>query len=148
MTATRPQKRKAEESEPEPEPQTQTPASTGRPRKIVPLRDGKRPKVARDDDDQVTVPKPPATVYRHSKLKKLVIRNSSSANQSMYPMVKHIVFRGAQAQEPEEKPIPFTFRCELRPKCPDTTQSGLPTQQLAPGAVQKKRIAPTPVKAG
>jgi hypothetical protein len=144
MTATPSQKRKAEESEP----QTQTPDSAGRPIKIVLLRDGKRPKVARDDDDQVTVPKPPATVYRHSKLKKLVIRNTSSANQSMYPIVIPIVFRGAQAQEPEEKPVEFTFRCDFRPKSSDTTQSGLPTQQLAPVAAQKKRIAPTLVKAG
>ncbi|KAF5564666.1 hypothetical protein FNAPI_2030 [Fusarium napiforme] len=144
MTTTRPQKRKAEESEP----QTQTPASAGRPIKIVLLRDGKRPKVARDDDDQVTVPAPPATVYRHSKLKKLVIRNTSSANQSMYPMVRPVVFHGVQAQEPEEKPVAFTFRCNFRPKCLDTTQSGQPTQQLAPVAVQKRRIAPTLVKAG
>ncbi|KAF5973341.1 hypothetical protein FCOIX_8795 [Fusarium coicis] len=144
MAATHSQKRKAEESEL----QTQTPASAGRPIKIVLLRDGKRPKVARDDDDQVTVPKPPATVYRHSKLKKLVIRNSSSANQSMYPMVIPIVFRGAQPQEPEEKPFEFTFRGDFRPKSSDITQSGLPTQQLAPGAVQKKRVAPTLVKAG
>ncbi|PNP78751.1 hypothetical protein FNYG_07893 [Fusarium nygamai] len=144
MAATRSQKRKAEESEP----QTQTPASTGRPTKIVLLRDSKRPKVARDDDDQLTVPAPPSTVYRHNKLKKLIIRNKSSANQSMYPMVIPIVFRGAQAQEPEEKPVAFTFRCDFRPKCPDTRQSVLPTQQLAPGAVQKKRIAPTLVRAG
>ncbi|KAF5639487.1 uncharacterized protein FTJAE_4825 [Fusarium tjaetaba] len=144
MPATRPQKRKAEESES----QNQTTVSTGRPTKIVLLRNGKRAKVARDDDDQVTVPAPPATVYRHSKLKKLVIRNTSSANQSMYPMVRPVVFRGVQAQEPEEKPVAFTSRCDFRPKCLDTTQSGMPTQKLAPGAVHKKRIAPTLVKAG
>ncbi|KAF4428770.1 hypothetical protein FACUT_9226 [Fusarium acutatum] len=146
MDATRSQKRKAENTEP----QDQAPASTGRPTKIVlvkGVRGGKRPKVARDDDDQLTVPAPPATVYRHNKLKKLVIRNKSSTNQTMYPMVIPIVFRGVQAQEPEEKPAAFTFRCVLRSKCPDTKQSVLPAQQPAPGAVQKKRIAPKLVKA-
>ncbi|KAF5694078.1 hypothetical protein FDENT_1382 [Fusarium denticulatum] len=123
MTATRSQKRKVEESEP----QTQTPTSTGRPTKIVLLRDGKRPKVARDDDNQLTVPAPLATVHRHNKLKKLVIRNTSSANQSMYPMVIPVVFRGAQAQEPEEKPVAFTFRCAFRPKAPNDRQSVLST---------------------
>ncbi|KAF5571429.1 hypothetical protein FPHYL_465 [Fusarium phyllophilum] len=147
MTATRSQKRKAEDDES----QDQAPTATGRPTKIVlvkGVKGGKRPKVARDDDDQVTVPAPPATVYRHSKLKKIVIRNKSSLNQSMYPMVIPVVFRGVQVREPEEKPLAFTFRCALRPKCPDSKESVLPAQQPVPGAVQKKRIAPTLVKAG
>ncbi|KAF4500488.1 hypothetical protein FAGAP_3322 [Fusarium agapanthi] len=146
MAATRSQKRKAEDAQA----QDQTPASTGRPIKIVlvkGVRGGKRPKVARDDDDQLTMPAPPATVYRHSKLKKLVIRNKSSENQSMYPMVIPVVFRGVQAQELEEKPAEFTFRCVLRSKDPDTKESVMAAQQPAPGAVQKKRIAPKLVKA-
>ncbi|KAF5722883.1 hypothetical protein FMUND_2239 [Fusarium mundagurra] len=150
MAATRSQKRKAEDAEL----QDLAPTSTGRPTKIDLVkgaRDGKRLKVARDEDDQLTVPAPPATVYRHSKLKKLIIRNKSSKNQSMYPIVIPVVFRGVQAREPEEKPVAFTFRCEFRPKCPDTKQCALPAftaQQPAPGAVQKKTIAPTLVKAG
>ncbi|QGI99151.1 hypothetical protein CEK26_012220 [Fusarium fujikuroi] len=150
MTCTRSQKRKAEESEP----QDHAPTSTGRPTKIVlvnGVRGGKRPKVARDDDDRLAVPAPPAppaTVYRHSKLEKIIIRNKSSTNHSMYPMVIPVVFRGVQAQEPDEKPIPFNFRCVIRSKCPDPEQGIPPTQQPAPGAVEKKRIAPKLVKAG
>ncbi|KAI1041989.1 hypothetical protein LB505_011589 [Fusarium chuoi] len=144
---TRSQKRKAEESEP----QDQAPTSAGRPTKIVlvkGVRGGNRLKVARDDDDRLTVPAPPATVYRHSKLKKVIIRKKSSTNHSMYFMVIPVVFRGVQAQESDEKPIPFNFRCVIRSKCPYPEQNILPTQQPAPGAVEKKRIAPTLVKAG
>ncbi|CVL01376.1 hypothetical protein LB506_005212 [Fusarium annulatum] len=144
MTCTRSKKRKAEESEP----QDQAPTSTGRVTKIVLVRGGKRPKVARDDGDQLTVPAPPATVYRHSKLKKIIIRNKSSTNHSMYPMVIPVVFRGVQAQEPDEKSIPFNFRCVIRSKRPDSEQNIPPTEQPAPGAFEKKRIAPTLVKEG
>ncbi|KAI1028300.1 hypothetical protein LB503_002112 [Fusarium chuoi] len=147
MTCTRPQKRKAEESEP----QDQAPTSAGRPTKIIlvkGVRGGNRLKVARDDDDRLTVPAPPATVYRHSKLKKVIIRNKSSTDHSMYPMVIPVVFRDVQAQESDEKPIPFNFRCVIRSKCPDPEQNILPTQQSVPGAVEKKRIAPTLVDAG
>ncbi|KAF5251748.1 hypothetical protein FANTH_3358 [Fusarium anthophilum] len=146
MVATRSQKRKADD----PEPRDPAPASAGRPINIVlvkGVRSGKRPKVARDDDDQLTVPAPPAIVHRHSKLKKLVIRNKSSENQFMYPMVIPVVFRGVKAEEPEEKPFRFTFQCVLRSKSSDTKESVLPAQRPAPGAVQKKRIAPKLVKA-
>lgn len=145
MVHTRSQKRKAEDSEP----QDQAPVSTGNSSKVAfvkAFKGGKRPKVARDDDDQLTVPAPPVTVHRHHNLKKLIIRNKTSRNQSMYPMVIPVIFRGVQAEEPEDKPIEFTFRCELRPKCPDTKQNYLPTQQPATGTVQKKRIAPKPVQ--
>ncbi|KAF5591362.1 uncharacterized protein FSUBG_10480 [Fusarium subglutinans] len=146
MVATRSQKRKAEDVEP----QDPAPVSTVRPINIVlvkGVRGGKRPKIARGDDDQLTVPAPPATVLRHSKLKKLVIRNKSSENQSMYPMVIPVIFRGGKAEEPEEKPFGFTFRCVLHPKSPDTKESVLPAQKPTHGAVQKKKIAPKLVKA-
>ncbi|KAJ4112591.1 hypothetical protein NW760_004398 [Fusarium oxysporum] len=145
MVHTRSQKRKAEDFEP----QDQAPVPTGHSTKVVLVKafnGGKRAKVARDDDDQLTVPAPPVTVHRHHNLKKLIIRNKNSKNQSMYPMVIPVIFRGVQAEEPEDKPIEFTFRCELRPKCPDTKQSYLSTQQPAPGTVQKKRIVPKPVQ--
>ncbi|KAI1024869.1 hypothetical protein LB504_009712 [Fusarium proliferatum] len=144
MTCTRSQKRKAEDSEP----QDQAPTYTRRRTKIILIKGGKRPKIARDDDDRLTVPAPPATVYRHSKLKKVIIRNKSSTNQSMYPMVIPVVFRGVQALEPDEKPMPFNFRCVIRAKYPDTERSIPPTQQPSPGAFETNRIAPTLVKAG
>ncbi|TVY73826.1 hypothetical protein Focb16_v004853 [Fusarium oxysporum f. sp. cubense] len=145
MVHTRSQKRKTEDFEP----QDQAPVPTVHSTKVVlvkAFKGGKRAKVARDDDDQFTVPAPPVTVHRHHNLKKLIIRNKNSKNQSMYPMVIPVIFRGVQAEEPEDKPIEFTFRCELRPKCPDTKQNYLSTQQPAPGTVQKKRIAPKPVQ--
>ncbi|KAF4953627.1 hypothetical protein FGADI_5963 [Fusarium gaditjirri] len=120
MDHTRSQKRKAEDSEPQEE---QAPVSAGSSTKTVLIKaskGGKRAKVARDDDDQLAVTAPPATVHRHHKLKKLIIRNKASKNQSMYPMVIPVIFRGVQPEEPEDKPIPFTFRCELRPKCAAT----------------------------
>jgi uncharacterized protein with gpF-like domain len=117
MVITRSQKRKAEDSEPE----TQAPIFPTRGTKNVLVKGDKRVKAARDDDDQLTLPAPQATAYRNHKVKKIILHNKKSKNQSIYPVV--ITFRGSQREEPEKEPIKFTFRCTLRPKSPNTKQN-------------------------